>query len=131
MKITRYINLQPTAKRKKEESDSQSSNPKEGENTEPLPESVDTSTAGHPEARNLGKDADGSTKMADGEIGNEEKEEKLKRETEEKALLEKNEEHPILFTGGTLREYQKEGYKWLRVIKIINIKIQNEYSYDQ
>ncbi|XP_078325290.1 lymphoid-specific helicase-like isoform X2 [Crassostrea virginica] len=106
----------PTAKRKKEESDSQSSNPKEGENTEPLPESVDTSTAGHPEACNLGKDADGSTKMADGEIGNEEKEEKLKRETEEKALLEKNEEHPILFTGGTLREYQKEGYKWLRTL---------------
>ena len=92
---------------------------------------MDTSTAGHPEAPNLGKDADGSTKMADGEIENEEKEEKLKRETEEKALLEKNEEHPILFTGGTLREYQKEGYKWLRVIKIINIKIQNEYSYDQ
>jgi SNF2 family DNA or RNA helicase len=52
-----------------------------------------------------------------------EEEEKVIKKAEEKALLDKNEENPILFTGGILRQYQKDGYKWLKVKFTMRMKI--------
>uniref|UniRef100_K1RZF1 Lymphoid-specific helicase n=1 Tax=Magallana gigas TaxID=29159 RepID=K1RZF1_MAGGI len=97
----------PTAKRKKRDPDPQNSTASEGDNVNQESELINSSTT----TQHSKSIADGLSKE---EQANSDTEEMLIEETEKKALLEKNDEHPVLFTGGSLRQYQKEGYKWLR-----------------
>lgn len=97
----------PTAKRKKRGPDPQNSTASEGDNVNQESNLIHSSTT----TQHSKSIADGSSKE---EEANSDTEEMSMEETEEKVLLEKNDEHPVLFTGGSLRQYQKEGYKWLK-----------------
>lgn len=97
----------PTAKRKKRGPDPQNSTASEGDNVNQESDLINSSTT----TQHSQSIADGSSKE---EEANSDTEEMSMEETEEKVLLEKNDEHPVLFTGGSLRQYQKEGYKWLK-----------------
>ncbi|XP_034334038.2 lymphocyte-specific helicase isoform X2 [Magallana gigas] len=97
----------PTAKRKKRDPDPQNSTASEGDDVSQESDQINSSTT----TQHTKSIADGLSKE---EQANSDTEEMLIEETEKKALLEKNDEHPVLFTGGSLRQYQKEGYKWLR-----------------
>lgn len=97
----------PTAKRKKRDPDPQNSTASEGDNVNQESDLINSSTT----TQHSQSIADGSSKE---EEANSDTEEMSMEETEEKVLLEKNDEHPVLFTGGSLRQYQKEGYKWLK-----------------
>lgn len=101
--------MQPTTKRKKRDPDPQNLTASEGDNVSQESDRINSSTT----TQHTKSIADGISKE---EQANSDTEEMLIEETEKKALLEKNDEHPVLFTGGSLRQYQKEGYKWLRVI---------------
>lgn len=97
----------PTAKRKKRDPDPQNSTASEGDNVNQESDLISSSTT----TQHSKSIADGLSKE---EEANSDTEEMSMEETEEKVLLEKNDEHPVLFTGGSLRQYQKEGYKWLK-----------------
>ncbi|XP_048774216.2 lymphocyte-specific helicase-like isoform X2 [Ostrea edulis] len=64
-------------------------------------------------SQTMNKDSDIGT---DSTSPSDDEEEKARKKAEEKALLEKNEDCPVLFTGGSLRQYQKDGYKWLKTL---------------
>lgn len=74
-------------------------------------------------SQTMNKDSDIGT---DSTSPSDDEEEKARKKAEEKALLEKNEDCPVLFTGGSLRQYQKDGYKWLKVkFRLILIIVKN------
>ncbi|XP_061197409.1 lymphocyte-specific helicase-like [Saccostrea echinata] len=110
------LDHKPSSKRKKGENGDSTNSAENSENITPNTNSADLLSAAQPVTKDSGIGADSISQLDEEERAKLETEKRLKREAEEKILLEKNEEHPVLFTGGSLRLYQKEGYKWLKTL---------------
>lgn len=106
----------PTAKRKRADPDSQNSNASQWDDINHESDLTNSSTGAQPTTQNSNNNANGLSTESNEEKGNGIAEDMLKKEAEMRAMMETNDEQPVLFTGGSLRKYQQEGFQWLKTL---------------